>query len=438
MAHGSSQKKMMIIRQIFRPDPKVLYLEPVFGCNYRCFFCIHGEGPQRPPVFLEPALFEKLKPQIERSAHIHFTGLGEPLLNIHLPSYLAYLRERAKSYYINTNGALITDAHCDLLTTSKCELSISIDAGDGETYAKMRAGGNWTRVLSNLKRISQARAARGSPYPLLYLSFHINGLNLKSLPKLPKLARELGIDGVKFAWTILPEAYRSHSIFDQQERVADIIRQVSGQLRQNGIEVKNGAVFSRHRRECWNFSMMAFVNANGSMAACCSRWLTIGHLADNDFEDIWNGMPRRRLALAMVNGKPRGACRDCPQIRGVDYARSREDFLKPVDLEKQIRLEKTRRPEKLPSLKGLDAAFNTGVAALLEGRFQEAVDIFSALDTWFPDFFEIKNNLAVAHAYLGNLETCRAVLEALIKIPHNEKIFPKPIHNNRFFFKEGA
>jgi MoaA/NifB/PqqE/SkfB family radical SAM enzyme len=415
---------MKIIRQIFSPDPKVLYLEPVFGCNYRCFFCIHGSGHHTRTARLDPALFKKLKPLIERVKHIHITGLGEPLLNAHLLDYLAYIREKDKSYYINTNGSLITDAHADLLTTSKSELSISLDAGDGQTYHRMRAGGNWDKVISGLKCVSQARATRGSRYPSLYLTFHINALNLMSLPKVPELARELGIDAVKFSWTILPEAYRFHSIFDKQDMVTGIVQSVCTQLRKNGIEVRNGAVFDRHFRGCWNFSKMAFIGANGSVAACCSRWPTVGNLNANCFEDIWNGMPRRSLALAILNGRPQGVCQDCTQIRGADYARTQEAFIQSGDHEEKVRLEKTKYFEKLPCLKGLDTEFGSGVAALLDGNFQGAANIFSTLDTRFPAFFEIKNNLAVAHAYLENFERCREVLQALTKIPHIEKMGP--------------
>ncbi|MEJ2641785.1 MAG: radical SAM protein [Desulfosarcinaceae bacterium] len=429
---------MKIIRQILRPDPKVLYLEPVFGCNYRCFFCIHGSGPTSPPVHLKPALFEKLKPLIERTAHIHFTGLGEPLLNPHLPDYLAYLRERDKTYYINTNGSWITGTHAHLLTTSRCELSISLDAGDGETYRKMRSGGSWQKVIAGLKRVSQLKKGRGSPTPLLYLSFHVNGLNLMSLPKIPQLGHELGIDAVKLSWTRLPEAYRAHSIFDKQEQVAGILRHVSAQLRNRGIKVQNGAVFDRHLRSCWNFSEMTFIGPNGSVAACCSRWPTIGNLMNNGFRDIWNGMPRRRLALAIINGRPQGVCRNCRQIGGLDYARNRDDFITSGNLEALIRKEKSRRIEKLPCLDGLDTAFDAGVAALLGGGFQKAVDIFSTLDANFHDFFEIKNNLAVAHAHLGNFEQCRAVLKALMKIPHIEKMYPKSIVNHPAFSTEEA
>lgn len=414
---------MKVIGHIFLPDPKVLYLEPVFGCNYRCFSCIHGSGPTMAAAHLKPSLFEKLKPLVERVNHVHVTGLGEPWLNANLTDYLAYFREKNKPFYINTNGSLLTDAHTGILTTSRSELSISLDAGDAPTYRRMRAGGNWDSIISGIQRVSQVKADRCSPYPLLYLTFHLNEINIRSMVKVPELARQLGIDAVKFSWTILPETHRAHSVFRDQAQVASILRSVTAQLHHSGIHVRNGAVFDRHLRGCWNFSGMAFVGANGSLAACCSRWLAIGNLKDNCFRDIWNGMPRRRLALSVLNRSYKVACKDCPQIHGADYADNKEAFIKPADLEEKIRLEKTKRLGELPCLQGLDTAFDAGVAALLDGNVQSAADIFSDLDSRFPDYFEIKNNLAVAHAYLGNLEKCREVLHALTKIPHNKTIY---------------
>jgi MoaA/NifB/PqqE/SkfB family radical SAM enzyme len=416
---------MKVIRHIFLPDPKVLYLEPVFGCNYRCFACLHGSGRAMAAARLKPSLFEKLKPLIERVNHIHITGLGEPLLNAHLPDYLAHFREKNKSYYINTNGSLITDRHADLLTTSRCELSISLDAGDASTYRRMRSGGDWENVISGIKRVSQVKADRRSSYPLLYLTFHLNAINIRSMAKIPELARQLGIAAVKFSWTILPQTHRAHSVFRDQEKVAATIRSVSARLHQNGIQVRNGAVFDRHVRGCWNFSHMAFVGANGSLAACCSRWLTVGDLNDNAFWDIWNGMPRRSLALSILNRSPKEDCKDCPQIQGADYANHKDAFFKSADTEEKIRMEKTKRIGKLPSLQGLGSAFDAGVAALLNGNASSAAVIFSGLDSRFPDYFEIKNNLAVAHAYLGNRDKCCEVLHAITKIPHNKNILPQ-------------
>ena len=413
---------MKVISQIFRPEPQVLYLEPFFGCNYNCFFCIHGSGRKIQPVQLDPHLFGKLKPVIEKVNHIHMTGLGEPFLNPHLLDYLSYFRERGKSYYLNTNGSLIKDAHIDLMTTSRSELSVSLDAGDRETYEKMRHKSNWGNVMSRLSRVSQVKAERKSPYPLLYLTFHINALNLMGLKQVPGLARELGVEAVKFSWTILPEGYKAHSIFRHQDAANQVLHHVSAQLQGAGIHVTTEALFGKHVRGCWNHGNMTFVGANGAVAACCSRWVAIGQLRENSFQDIWNGMPRRQIALAVLNGAPEGLCRHCPQVLGVNYEANEEDYLKSEDLDTNIVAEKTKNIGKLPSLEGLDAGFRFGVTALAEGNLQGAVSTLSALETRFPDYFEIKNNLAVAFFYLGNREKCMEILGTIKRVPHNPAI----------------
>ena len=152
---------------------------------------------------------------------------------------------------------------------------------------------------------------------------------------------------------------------------------------------------------------------------CGSGSFTIGNIDDNRFEDIWNGAPRRKIALALLNGRPEEACTGCPLIGGADYEKT-EGFLMPED--SRILAEKSKNIGKLPSLEGLEEAFQSGVAALKGGNHQEAVRVFSSLAARFQDFFEIWNNLAVAYYHLGNLERCREILDDVGRIPHFERI----------------
>lgn len=167
---------------------------------------------------------------------------------------------------------------------------------------------------------------------------------------------------------------------------------------------------------------MTFVGANGAVAACCSRWIPIGHLSENSFEDIWNGWPRRRIQLAILNKRPEGMCRQCPQILGVDYSQTEADFFKSRKQDAAVLTEKAKNIGKLPSLEGLRDAFRCASATLLGGDAAAAVRIFTALDTRFPGYFEIQNNLAASYLYLGNIRKCRELLQAIRTIPHNEKL----------------
>ena len=415
---------MKIISKILRPLPQVLYLEPVFGCNYRCFFCLHGTDHGMAPVQLSPAIFERIKPIVDQAAHIHLTGLGEPFLNAHMEEYMAYFREKGKKYYINTNGSLIKDAHVDLLLTSRSELSISLDAADRVTYGRMRHPDNWDKITRTVKRISDLRLERSSRFPLLYLAIHLNLLNLPSLQYLPDLCGALRIDAVKLSWTILPESYAVLSPCEELHRASQMIDRIASALRRKGIGIRTEVLFEPHMRGCWNLAGIGFVGANGAMAACCNRWTAVGDLAENGFEDIWNGQPQRRIFFGVVNHRPVESCAKCRQLQVVNYATSPEAFVKDAGPDAAILEQKRRTVEKLPELGNLEKEFTAGFEALTgkERNRARAVDIFAGLARRFPDYYEIRNNLAIAYFLIGQPEKSMDLLAGIQSLPHNSGI----------------
>ena len=76
--------------------------------------------------------------------------------------------------------------------------------------------------------------------------------------------------------------------------------------------------------------------------------------------------------------------------------------------------------KKLPSTQGLDRDFQEGVLALFNKNLEKAVEIFLKLEKQFPDFYEIKNNLAVAYEYLGNKEKSLDLERQIKAMPHIE------------------
>lgn len=415
---------MKIISRIFRPLPQILYLEPVFGCNYRCFFCMHGGSHRIEPVQLTPAVFDRIKPIVDQAAHIHLTGLGEPFLNANIEGYLAYFRDKGKKYYINTNGSLIRDVHIELLLTSYSELSISLDAADRNTYQRMRHADNWDRVLRTIKLISDFRHSRSSRFPLLYLTMHINLLNLSSLQYLPELCEDLRIDAVKLSWTILPEMYQSLSPHGDLHKASAIIHAVVSALRRKGIGIRDEVLFQPHKRGCWSLAGIAFVGANGSVAACCNRWPPVGDLAANSFEEIWNGPLHRRIFFGALNHRPVALCAGCRQLQAVDYVADPGAFVKNNGADEAVLVQKRQRAEKLPPLWNLEKEFAEGFRVLASNAkgSGRALEIFESLAKRYPDYYEIKNNLAVAYFLNGRVEKCRALFAEMQAIPHNRGI----------------
>jgi wyosine [tRNA(Phe)-imidazoG37] synthetase (radical SAM superfamily) len=411
---------LKVIRTIFRPHPAYLYIEPYFGCNFSCFFCFYQPDGRLKNMKLDPALFEKLKPVIEGVNHIHITGLGEPFLNPHLLDYLRFIRAKNKSYYINTNGSLIKDSHIEVMTTSRCQLSFSLDAGDEKTYKKVRHLRNWGRIMTTLAKIQAAKKDLGSPFPHLVTQFNINRLNLKSLLKLPALCREMGIEAVRLSWTILPPSYAQYCVFNHQAEAEGIIQSVVKELDTMGVQVKNSAVFDVHEHTCWDLTGFTFIGANGVVASCCNRWVGIGSLLENSFEDIWNGMPHRKIGFGVYNGKPESSCKNCRLTRPINYRTDEENFFRHVDTNEIFLHEKSKKMKPLPSLHGLDRDFHEGVAALFNKNLHKGVQIFSNLQKRFPDFYEIKHNLAVAFAHLGHKEKSLDLQRQIKELPHIE------------------
>ncbi len=335
---------------------------------------------------LDPVVFEKLKPVVDKVNHIHITGLGEPFLNPHLLAFLRYFREKGKSYYINTNGSLVQDSHLKVMATSRCQLSISLDAGDKETYQKVRHPKSWDTVMATLAKVRAVKKDLGSPYPHVYAQLNINRLNLKSLLKLPILCKEMGIEAVRLSWTILPRSYSQHSVFHHQTEAEGVVQTVVKTLHETGIQVKNGAVFDAHDHRCWDLTGFTFVGANGAVASCCSRWVGIGNLFENSFEDIWNGMPHRKIGFGVFNGNPEPSCKTCRLIRPINYRTDEHNFLRQDETNEIFVREKTKQMKKLPSLDGLDRNFQQGVAALFNKNIEKGMAIFLNLEKRFPDF----------------------------------------------------
>ena len=119
--------------------------------------------------------------------------------------------------------------------------------------------------------------------------------------------------------------------------------------------MRNEAVLCKHLRGRRHISDTTFVGANGVVAACCSKWTTIGNLHDNLFEDIWNCTPRRKIAPGILNGSLEAVCANCPQIQSVDYAQNEGDFLRSADLDQAIIEAEAKSVGLLPTLQGLNA-----------------------------------------------------------------------------------
>jgi len=109
---------------------KKIYLEITDVCNKNCPFCL---GTTRKPVFLSIEKFESRITQIANLGEkIYLYVAGEPLLHPKLKEFLEISQNCGASIAITTNGTLIEEQFCALLSPVLQEFNVSIHSAKDE------------------------------------------------------------------------------------------------------------------------------------------------------------------------------------------------------------------------------------------------------------------------------------------------------------------
>lgn len=171
-------------------------------CNLACEMCTQipwkGEGSSLPKD-VEDSMDEFLS----RARRLTLTG-GEPTIS---PLYRGVLRAVKRAHgakiFLITNGHFLKEAVLGDNESCFSLINVSLDAGDPDTYAKVRKGGKWGTVATNVAEFMRRRP----PNIRLFISCVIGGLNFDTMDKMVKTAADLGVDHV-----ILNEVHSLESV----------------------------------------------------------------------------------------------------------------------------------------------------------------------------------------------------------------------------------
>jgi MoaA/NifB/PqqE/SkfB family radical SAM enzyme len=122
----------------------------------------------------------KLLERFNEPATITMSGNGDPFASlIYRPLLMSIKTNDKHSYRIMTNGLLLKKLLVKLSIYNNIqEYSISIDAGDAETYESVRLKGKWDILLENLDFLKKELNNKNK---LVNLNFCLHRENLKSL-----------------------------------------------------------------------------------------------------------------------------------------------------------------------------------------------------------------------------------------------------------------
>jgi pyruvate-formate lyase-activating enzyme len=201
--------------------PRRLVLNHDPSCNLSCPSCrtrrivAHKVRQERMNAMTDRVLM----PLLEGVRSLHITGSGDPFGSAHFRHVLRQVSRRrlpGLRFDLQTNGLLLAQSWDELRLDDLIDtVAISIDAARPETYAALRRGGEFARLLDNLGFVAMKR--RSGQIRRVRLDVVVQTLNFRELPEVVDLGRDFGFDGVKLqmirSWnTYEPEEFAWHNI----------------------------------------------------------------------------------------------------------------------------------------------------------------------------------------------------------------------------------
>jgi MoaA/NifB/PqqE/SkfB family radical SAM enzyme len=177
---------------------RLFQVESAIACNLKCIMCPWREMAKKAENrgIMTPAVWQAIRPYLDRVQSVDFTGGGEPLLQPKLAEWIADATKAGCETGFLSNGLLLTqDKLASILDAGIDWICISMDGATPEMYNKIRVGSDFDRVYENVSNI--ARLRKGVP-PKTMINFVLMDINVNQMEEIVRLAADLGIDQVNF------------------------------------------------------------------------------------------------------------------------------------------------------------------------------------------------------------------------------------------------
>ncbi len=323
--------------------PERLTLEMTSYCNLRCRMCPKTAGHVNTAVnkVINQEVLERVVPLFSRIETLHLSGLwGEVFL--HTDLYFRILRlakEAGCEVRTISNGSLMTrDVSEKLVELGLDDLTISVDAATPETYRQIRVGGDFKKLVKQIKRLQKIKKKKGKERPFLHFGFVGMKRNIRELPELVKIAAKLGVQSVILQEMGEYEDTRGESVaFHYRDLGKEVYEEAATLGRELGVDVAlfppdqfddsslhiNPARGNRddvirippgYRKDCdvpWKETV---VTTEGDVLPCCSASKPMGNILQTPFEEIWVSQPYQSFRRRLLSSDPPLMCKTCTGI----------------------------------------------------------------------------------------------------------------------------
>jgi radical SAM protein with 4Fe4S-binding SPASM domain len=289
--------------------PISISVEPTTSCNLRCPECPSGlRAFTRPTGMLDEKFFKTVISELKNTLiNLTFYFQGEPYLNPKFLDMVKHASENGVFTITSTNAHYLNDENARKTIESKLDkMIISIDGTSQETYEQYRIGGQLEKVLEGTKNILKWRKELKSKTPYVVFQFLVVKPNQHQLEEVKKIARDLGVDEVKFKTAQVYDFENGHPLIPTIEKY-------SRYKEKNGKwELKNKLL-----NQCWRMWNGCVITWDGSVVPCCfdkDAKHKLGDLKTTSFKTVWTSENYANFRRAILKSRKEiDICANCSE-----------------------------------------------------------------------------------------------------------------------------
>ncbi len=290
--------------------PISLSIEPTTSCNLRCPECPSGKREfTRPTGMLEEDFFRKAIDDLKNHLlYLTFYFQGEPYLNPAFLSMVKYASQQGIYTSTSTNAHYLNDASAkQTIESGLNRLIISIDGTTQETYQSYRVGGDLKKVIEGTKNLVKWKRQLKSSTPHLVFQFLVVKPNEHQLEEIKILAKELGVDEVKFKTAQVYDYENGNNLIPENSKYSRYKYGKSGKF-----EIKNKLL-----NQCWKLWHSSVITWDGRVVPCCfdkDASHQFGYLKSNSFKEVWHNEKYNRFRASLLNSRSEiDICKNCTE-----------------------------------------------------------------------------------------------------------------------------
>ena len=323
-------------RTVLKSAPRRLVFELTNACNLNCIMC--GRNAVKfTPTYFKLDWLEKFSPVMNKVEEVSLFGWGEPTVHPQFAEILRRLDEFHVRKYFCTNGMKLGELKDEIFNRHVDIIAISLDGARADTNNRIRRGGNFDKIVGNLKSIVAEKKRRGLNRPYMNFVFCAMTANYKELPDLVRVAAEIGLDEVKavyftaFAKELIPQVLTGGGVTESLAEVFQETVEIGDEL---GIGIKlphlpgEDPAGDKPHKDCFVGWRDLFLGSDGYVRPCMSTPEKFFRFDEYDtFAEMWNSAKFQNFR-ATVNdaaNMPRH-CRNCYQSSHCNWNKT-ESFI---------------------------------------------------------------------------------------------------------------